>query len=227
MKILVLNGSPKKVSDTMCLTNAFLRGVQKADDTTEVKIVNVIEKNIKPCLGCFACWKNLDFKCVQNDDQNEILADILESDVTIWSFPLYCYSFPSHLKAVLDRTIPLVRRNMAVKGDRVVHKSDVDFSAKKFIVICGCGFPSFEKNFQPLILQCKNCFGGNPIMLCVPETPMLNVPQAKPLGDLLLDKVEKAGGEFVLTKKLTTETIAEIEKPMIPQADYIAIVNGG
>ena len=29
MKILVLNGSPKKKSDTMVLTNAFLRGIKK------------------------------------------------------------------------------------------------------------------------------------------------------------------------------------------------------
>ena len=29
MKVLVLNGSPKEKSDTMCLTNAFLKGLNK------------------------------------------------------------------------------------------------------------------------------------------------------------------------------------------------------
>lgn len=32
MKILVLNGSPKEKSDTMVLTNAFLRGIKKTGE---------------------------------------------------------------------------------------------------------------------------------------------------------------------------------------------------
>lgn len=72
MKILVLNGSPKKKSDTFRLTEAFLRGMNKQRQH-EVNIVNVIEKNIAACRGCFGCWKRLDGHCVINDDQNAIL----------------------------------------------------------------------------------------------------------------------------------------------------------
>ena len=59
MKVLVLNGSPKTVSDTMQLTNSFLEGMNTAGDN-EVEIIRVIEKQIKPCRGCFGCWKNGD-----------------------------------------------------------------------------------------------------------------------------------------------------------------------
>ena len=48
MKVLVLNGSPKTVSDTMQLTNSFLEGMNTAGDN-EVEIIRVIEKQIKPC----------------------------------------------------------------------------------------------------------------------------------------------------------------------------------
>ena len=75
MKILVLNGSPKKHSDTMHLTNAFLSGMKNKDAHT-VEIIHVIEKEIKPCTGCFACWETQNGKCIQNDDQNEILRKI-------------------------------------------------------------------------------------------------------------------------------------------------------
>ena len=48
MRILVLNGSPKKKSDTYRLTDAFLKGLNK-EQNHEVDVINVIEKNIAPC----------------------------------------------------------------------------------------------------------------------------------------------------------------------------------
>ena len=45
MRILVLNGSPKKKSDTFRLTDAFLKGMNKKQDNI-VDIVNLIEKDI-------------------------------------------------------------------------------------------------------------------------------------------------------------------------------------
>ena len=54
MKILVLNGSPKKKSDTFRMTDAFLKGLNR-EHQHEVHIVNVIEKKIAPCRGCFGC----------------------------------------------------------------------------------------------------------------------------------------------------------------------------
>ena len=55
MRILVLNGSPKKKSDTFRLTDAFLKGLNRVGEH-EVYIVNVIDKKIAPCHGCFG-WK--------------------------------------------------------------------------------------------------------------------------------------------------------------------------
>lgn len=79
MKILVLNGSPKKRSDTMVLTNSFLLGIKSVNrDDINIEIINVIEKNIKPCLGCFKCWENKNARCVIGDDQNEIIKNILK-----------------------------------------------------------------------------------------------------------------------------------------------------
>ena len=224
MKILVLNGSPKKQSDTMHLTNAFLNGMNK-QSSNEVEIVNVIEKEIKPCLGCFACWKNLDGKCIQKDDQNDILKKIVEADVIIWSFPLYCYSMPSHLKAVCDRTIPLAKMSMKEENGTVVHDSLFDLSQKNYVVISGCGFPDWDGNFDGLKLQCKNMFGEKLTMVCVPETPMLNEPTAMPLTQPLLTKFEAAGAEYAQNMVLADATVSALEMPMLPNEVYIQIVN--
>ena len=225
MKILVLNGSPKKKSDTFRLTDAFLKGVNY-DNKHEVTVVDVIDKKIAPCRGCFGCWQKMDGHCVIRDDQNEILDLYRDSDVIIWSFPLYCYGMPSHLKAVLDRTIPLVKMKMVQLPDGTVrHEALADFSKIHTVVICGCGFPDWEGNFDGLKVMCRNCF-ENLNMVCVPETPLLNVPQAAIVAEPLLERFKKAGEEYNSSLTLSAETLTELERPMISAEEYIRNVNG-
>ena len=225
MRILVLNGSPKKKSDTFRLTDAFLKGLNRVGEH-EVCIVNVIDKKIAPCHGCFSCWQLEDGHCVIPDDQNAILDVYRDADLIIWSFPLYCYGMPSHLKAVLDRTIPLVKMKMVRQPDGSVrHEALVDFSRVHTVVICGCGFPHWEGNFDGLKHMCKTCF-GDPVMVCVPETPMLNVPAAAIVADPLLNRFEEAGAEYAANLRLSAETVAALETPMISADEYIRNVNG-
>ena len=223
MNILVLNGSPKEKSDTMHLTRSFLQGLNESG-AHDITFIDVIKKHIRPCIGCFGCWQRGDGNCVLKDDQNDILAAYRAADVIIWSFPLYCYGMPSHLKAVLDRTIPLVQMRMVTDGDTVRHESLIDFSKKKTVIISGCGFPAWEGNFDGLKQQCKVCFGG-PTILCVPETPLLNTPEAAFLARPLLEKFRLAGMEFAKNGCLTPETITKLETPMMPREDYIAALN--
>ena len=87
MKILVLNGSPKrKNSDTIHITRAFLDGMKEAAPH-EVHIVNIIDKHIVYCTGCFTCKRN-GGECIHNDDMKELLNEVLESDLLLFSHPL-------------------------------------------------------------------------------------------------------------------------------------------
>ena len=207
----------------MCLTRSFLQGLTASADCA-VQVMDIIRMDVQPCLGCFACWKNGDGKCIQQDDQNDILAAYVGADIIIWSFPLYCYGMPSHIKAVLDRTIPLIRLRMKEVNGRVQHESLVDFSGKRTLVICGAGFPDWEGNFDGLKQQCRNCF-GNLTMLCVPETPLLNIPAAKPLVLPLLEQFQAAGHEYARSFSLSPETVMKLETPMMSREDYLADVN--
>lgn len=224
MKILVLNGSPKAKSDTMVLTNAFLRGIEKTGEH-EIKIINVIEKKIAPCRGCFGCWQIKNKHCVINDDQNEILDLYPEADLIIWSFPLYCYGMPSHIKALLDRTIPLNQMKMEVVDGRTRHVPMVDFSKIHSVVISGCGFPNYEHNFEALDRQCDLCF-GNLTKIFVPETPLMNVPEAQIVAEPKAAAFERAGEEYVKNFSLSPETIADLQSLMISKEDYIAAISG-
>ncbi|MDO5423644.1 MAG: flavodoxin family protein [Eubacteriales bacterium] len=127
MKILVFNGSPKKEkSDTMHITRAFLNGMNEAAPQ-EIHIINVIDRKIAFCQGCFACKYN-GGTCVHNDDMRGILEEILDSDLLLFSFPLYGYGMPAALKNLIDRTLPLSSMAMTKVGDRYEHVGQADYS---------------------------------------------------------------------------------------------------
>ncbi len=226
MKILVLNGSPKREhSDTMHITRAFLEGMNEATKH-DIHIIQVIDKHIEFCTGCFSCMRN-GGTCVHDDDMREILEEILESDLLIWSFPLYCYGMPAPLKALLDRTLPLSSMAMQKVGDRYEHVEQADFSHLKYLMICGCGFPNSRHNFEPAVAGFKLCFLGSHTIITVPESPMFNAPEAAAVTEPRLALVKQAGRQYAETGDINESLLAEIGTPMIPEEQYAAIVNGG
>ena len=226
MKILVLNGSPKREkSDTLHITRAFLEGMSEAAPQ-EAHIVHVIDKHIEYCTGCFACKRN-GGTCVHDDDMRAILDEILASDLLLFSFPLYCYGMPAPLKALLDRTMPLSSMAMKKAGDRYEHVGQADFSRLRCMMICGCGFPNSKHNFEPAVMQFELCFPRDHTIITVPESPMFNAPEADVVTKPRLELVKQAGRQYAGTGAIEAALLEEIKTPMIPEETYAAIVNGG
>ena len=225
MKILVFNGSPKREkSDTLHITRAFLDGMNDVHQN-DVEFINVIDKRIGYCKGCFVCKQNGGI-CDIDDDMPQILNDILESDMLIFSFPLYCYSFPAPLKALLDRTMPLSTLAMLKDGDHYCHPTTHDFSKTRFVMICGCGFPDAKHNFEAITLQFYRMFPNNALTVTVPESPMFNAQEAAPVTGPFLEIVRAAGREYASTDMLSPDTLAKLSSPMIPEELYARICSG-
>ena len=225
MKILVLNGSPKRdKSDTMHITRAFLKGMNEAAPQ-QTHVIDVIDKHIEYCTGCFACMHN-GGTCIHDDDMKGILDEILASDLLVLSFPLYCYGMPAPLKAVIDRVLPLSSMAMTKVGDRYGHVGQTDFSRLRYLMICGCGFPNSRHNFEPAVAQFKLLFPDGHTIVTVPESPMFNAPQAAPVTQPRLALIRQAGKQYAETGGVDEALLAEICSPMIPEETYAAIVNG-
>ena len=226
MKVLVLNGSPKREkSDTMHVTRAFLEGMNEAGPQ-EIHTVHVIDRHIEYCTGCFACMHN-GGTCVHDDDMREILNEILDSDLLIWSFPLYAYGMPAPLKNLLDRTLPLSSMTMRKVGDRYAHVGQADVSKLRYLMICGCGFPNSKHNFEPAVAQFQLCFRSRRTVVTVPESPMFSAPEAAAVTGPRLELVKRAGKKYAESGEIDEALLAEIGSPMIPEETYAAIVNGG
>jgi multimeric flavodoxin WrbA len=91
----------------------------------DVHIIHVVDQHIEYCTGCFSCMRN-GGTCIHEDDMRQILNEILESDLLLLSFPLYCYGMPAPLKALIDRTLPLSNMAMQKVGDRYEHVGRAD-----------------------------------------------------------------------------------------------------
>lgn len=225
MKILVLNGSPKKEkSDTMHITRAFLEGMSETG-AQEIRTIHVIDRHIEYCCGSMACMRNGGV-CRHHDDMRAILDEILSSDLLVFSFPLYCYGMPAVLKNLIDRTIPLSSIAMRKADGRYEHVGQADFSHLRYLMICGCGFPNSAHNFEPAVAQFRLMFRGNHTIVTVPESPMFNVPEAAAVTAPRLELVRKAGRQYAQSGTIDAAVLAQIGSPMIPEETYARIVNG-
>ena len=103
-QILVITGSPRKEGNSDMLADAFIKGATASGHKVD-KFMSAFHK-IGGCLACNGCWSK-GTPCVQSDDFNDKLAPLLEkADVLIFCTPLYAYTFPTQIKAPLDRLFP-------------------------------------------------------------------------------------------------------------------------
>lgn len=99
MKVLMLNGSPRKDGNT----SAALREMEKifAREGIETETVQVGGRDIRGCIACNSCGRT--GRCVFNDLVNEIAPVFEASDGLVVASPVYYASANATLIALLDR----------------------------------------------------------------------------------------------------------------------------
>lgn len=99
-KIVVITGSPRKNGNSFAMTDAFIKAAEAKGHT--VTRFDVADKKLTGCHACETCYKT-GKACSFDDDFNTIAPAILEADVVVFTMPVYWYSIPSQIKAVIDR----------------------------------------------------------------------------------------------------------------------------
>ena len=227
MNILVINGSPKgEKSNTLKLTNAFLDGIKTAENIC-IEEINVREKNIEACRGCFCCWEKTPGKCVITDDMSGIITQFNKTELVIWSFPLYCYGMPAKIKGLLERlAMPNNLPDIVIKEDSSAkHLSRIDLQNQRHVLISTCGFFTVKNNYEPLIKQFEIMFAGKCDKILCPQGELFRIPQLEEKTGEYLSFVKKAGEEYINTGSFSGDIQKKLSEPLYPPEQFVEMAN--
>ena len=99
MKVLIINGSPRKDGNTAIAIREMEQVFQQKG--VEVETVQIGNQDVRGCIACGSCAKN--GKCVFNDVVNELAPKFEEADGLVVASPVYYASANATLIACLDR----------------------------------------------------------------------------------------------------------------------------
>jgi multimeric flavodoxin WrbA len=101
MKIACIKGSPRVNGNSSRLADYFLKNFDSIEN--EIKTFNLNQLNYRGCQGCRKCLTAAE-KCIINDDLQEVLEAVRESDILVLASGVYYGELTSQVKGFIDRT---------------------------------------------------------------------------------------------------------------------------
>lgn len=113
-KIVLLTGSPRRIGNSQTMADSFAAAAEKLG--AEVVRFDTAHMNVAPCLACEACAKN--GKCFVDDDFASIARELEQADGVVFAAPVYWFTFPAQIKAVIDRLFSLCCTGKSFEGKK-------------------------------------------------------------------------------------------------------------
>ena len=106
MKVIAVNGSPRKKWNTATLLERALEGA--ASKGAETELVHLYDLDFKGCVSCFAC-KMIDGpsygRCVVRDDLTPLLKAVLDVQALILGSPIYYGTVTGEIRSFMERLL--------------------------------------------------------------------------------------------------------------------------
>lgn len=217
MRVLAINSSPRTGggSKTELMLNHLTEGMREAG--AEVDVVNLREKKIKNCIGCFTCWTKTPGRCIHKDDMTmELFPKWLESDLAVYATPLYYHMMNSAMSKFRERTLPAIQPFFEKSDDgKTFHPLRHKIPAAVWLSVCG--FPE-ESEFDALSsylnrTRHKGETLAAEIYRSAAET--ISHPFFKEKATDVLDATKQAGRELVESMKIFPGTREKIRQPLV------------
>lgn len=133
-QITILKGSPRVNGNTNTLTSIVENHLSAA--CLAVKSFSLYNMNILPCTACRICqedWSRV--TCRQNDDFACISDSIINSELIIFSTPIYSWYCTPPMKALMDRMVYAFNMYYGEKRGPSL------WEGKYAAIITTCGYP--------------------------------------------------------------------------------------
>jgi multimeric flavodoxin WrbA len=228
VSVVAFNSSPHAPEGaTATILDPFLDGMRQAG--AEVELLFPHRLDIKPCLGCLACWTKTPGRCAQEDDMRGVLAALARADVVVYGTPLYVDGMNAQLKVVLDRSIPLLRPFFVERDGHCRHDLREGCAGGRVALVSVSGFTELD-NFDPLVAHVRAAsanmgreFAGallRPYANSLGELAQAGIPVAD-----VYDACRAAGGQLVRDGRMSPDTLARVSRELVPRDRYIKAVN--
>ena len=113
MKVLAINGSPRKGGNTQLMIEEAVKSLKSA--RVKVESVYVKDYDIKPCNACEVCYTK-PWHCPIKDDAMKLLRRMADADGLIIASPVYLADVTAQLRALMDRSvIPYIEQDFKDK----------------------------------------------------------------------------------------------------------------
>lgn len=106
MRIVAINGGPRKKCNTAQLLDSFIKGVNDANPEVKVITYNLYDYLYTGCKSCFACQltaNRADLGCRIKDNISDILSETFHADGIVFGSPIYYLNVTAQLRAFWER----------------------------------------------------------------------------------------------------------------------------
>jgi len=106
MRVIAINGSPRKNHNTMILLEHATRGAKEAGAITET--YHLYDYLYSGCKSCFACKRKEDAgcgRCAIKDELSPILEKAMDSDVILLGSPIYFSDVTGLTRSFMERLL--------------------------------------------------------------------------------------------------------------------------
>ncbi len=106
MKVIGLNGSPRKGWNTATLLERALEGA--ASHGAQTELLHLYDLNYKGCISCFACklkGGRSYGRCALQDELTPVLEQIAQADAVILGSPIYWGEVTGEMRSFLERLL--------------------------------------------------------------------------------------------------------------------------
>ena len=110
MKVIAINGSPRKEGNTAFALETV--GEELRKQGIEFEVVQIGNLPIRGCIACGGCSRNKDERCVMTDDGvNDVVQKMKQADGILLGAPVYYSGIPGTMKSFLDRAFYISSAN--------------------------------------------------------------------------------------------------------------------
>ncbi len=101
MKVIGVNGSPRRSGNTGILIQTVFEELEK--EGIETELIQLGGKVVHSCTACMKCREITDGRChIKNDLLNEIITKMIAADGMILGSPVYFADITPEMKALID-----------------------------------------------------------------------------------------------------------------------------